>query len=98
VTSTLILQIDGRIRPRYIASGQGRITVNYALPEEVIRMEKTLACRDVGVDCPYVSHGETEEKLMAEVTKHAKEVHGYTQEQLEDPEMMKKVKAAIKTE
>ncbi|GAH19191.1 unnamed protein product [marine sediment metagenome] len=61
-------------------------------------MAKTLACRDVGVDCPYVSHGETEEKLMAEVAKHAKEVHGYTEEQLEDPEMMKKVKAAIKTE
>ncbi|TKJ46913.1 hypothetical protein CEE34_06430 [Candidatus Aerophobetes bacterium Ae_b3a] len=61
-------------------------------------MAKTLACRDVGVDCPYVSRGETEEKLMVEVAEHAKEVHGYTQEQLEDPEMMKKVKAAIKTE
>ncbi len=61
-------------------------------------MAKTLACRDVGIDCPYVSRGETEEELMANVTKHGKEVHGYTDEQLEDPEMMKKVKAAIKTE
>ena len=61
-------------------------------------MAKTMACRDLGVDCFYVARGETEEKLMADVAKHAKEVHGYTEEQLEDPEMMKKVKAAIKTE
>ena len=61
-------------------------------------MAKTMACRDLGVDCSYVARGETEEKLMADVAKHAKEVHGYTEEQLEDPEMMKKVKAAIKDE
>jgi len=61
-------------------------------------MAKTLACRDMGVDCPYVSRGETEEELMADATKHVKEAHGYTDEQLKDPELMKKVKAAIKTE
>jgi len=60
-------------------------------------MAKTMACRDVGVDCSYVARGETEEELMTNVTKHAKEVHGYTEEQLKDPEMMKKVKGAIKT-
>ena len=61
-------------------------------------MAKTMACQDVGVDCPHVSRGETEEELMADVAKHGKEVHDYTEEQLKDPEMMKKVKAAIKTE
>lgn len=61
-------------------------------------MAMTFACRDVGVDCPYVARGETEEELMADATKHGKEVHGYTDEQLSDPEMMKKVKAAIKME
>lgn len=61
-------------------------------------MAKTLACKDVGVDCPYVARGETEEELMAAVLKHGKEVHGYTDEQLNDPEMMKKVKSAIKEE
>jgi predicted small metal-binding protein len=61
-------------------------------------MAMTLACRDVGTDCPYVARGETEEELMADIAKHGKEVHGYTEEQLKDPEMMKKVKAAIKTE
>jgi len=61
-------------------------------------MAKTMACQDLGVDCSYVARGETEEELMADVTKHAKEAHGYTDEQLKDPEMMKKVEAVIKTE
>ena len=61
-------------------------------------MAKTFTCRDVGVDCPYVARGETEEDLMADVIKHGKEVHGYTDEQLSNPEMMKKVKSAIKEE
>ena len=61
-------------------------------------MVKTLACRDLGVDCQYVARGETEEELMANIGKHAKEVHSYTDEQLKDPELMKKVKAAIKEE
>lgn len=61
-------------------------------------MAMTFTCKDVGVDCPYVARGETEEELMADIAKHAKEVHGYTDEQLKDPEMMKKVKAAIKKE
>ena len=61
-------------------------------------MAKTLKCRDLGVDCPFVARGETEEELMAVVLKHGKEVHGYTDEQLKDPEMMKKVKAAVKDE
>jgi predicted small metal-binding protein len=56
------------------------------------------ACRDVGVDCPYVASGETVEQVMADAAKHAKEVHGYTDAQLNSPEMMAKVKAAIKQE
>jgi len=61
-------------------------------------MAKTFACRAVRADCPYVARGETEEELMADIIKHGKEVHGYTDEQLNDPEMMKKVKSAIKEE
>ncbi len=61
-------------------------------------MAMTLACRDTGADCPYVAHGETENELMADIVKHAKEVHGYTDEQLSDPKMIEKVKAAIKRE
>jgi predicted small metal-binding protein len=61
-------------------------------------MAMKLVCRDLGKNCTYVARGETEEKLMADVGKHAKEVHGFTDEQLKDPEMMKKIKAAIKKE
>ena len=61
-------------------------------------MAMTLACRDTGTDCPYVVRGETENELMANIVKHAKEVHGYTDEQLNDPKMIEKVKAAIKRE
>ncbi len=59
-------------------------------------MGKTLACRDLGVDCQYVARGETEEELMVDIGKHAKEVHSFTDEQLKDPETMKAAKAAIK--
>lgn len=61
-------------------------------------MAMTFACKDIGVDCPYVARGETEEEILADIAKHAKEVHGYTDEQIKDPEMIKKVKAAIKKE
>ncbi len=57
-----------------------------------------LACQDLGTACPYVARGETTEELMADAAKHAKEVHGYTDEQLNDPEMQEKIKAAIKEE
>jgi len=38
------------------------------------------------------------EELQAELTKHAKTVHSYTDEQLKDPKMMEAVKAAVKQE
>ena len=59
-------------------------------------MALQFACRDVGVTCDFIAKGETEEELLEQVAKHAKEVHGYTDEQLNDPEMMKKVKSAVK--
>ena len=61
-------------------------------------MGKTLACKDMGIDCPFVARAETEEELMPIVSKHGKEVHGYTDEQLMSPEMMGKVKTAVKDE
>ena len=65
---------------------------------EVITMGLKLACRDVGVDCSYVARGETMDQLMAAGGKHAKEVHGYTDEQLKNPQLIAKIKAAVKQE
>ena len=59
-------------------------------------MAYTLACRDAGVDCPYVARGETIEELFEEAAKHVKEVHGYTDEQLNDPKSKEEMKALVK--
>lgn len=61
-------------------------------------MEYQLACKDTGVDCPFVAKGETMDKMMDVAVKHVKEIHGYTDEQLNAPEMQKVIKAAIKKE
>ena len=61
-------------------------------------MAMTLSCRDLDSTCTYVARGNTEKELMADMEKHAKKVHGYTDEQLKDPKMMKKIKKAIKKE
>ena len=57
-----------------------------------------LACQDLGTTCLYVARGETKEELLADAGKHAKETHGYTDEQLNDPKMKEKITAAIKEE
>jgi len=60
-------------------------------------MAYTLACRDAGEPtCPFVARGETKEEVLAQTAKHAKEVHGYTDKQLNDPKMMEEMKAIIK--
>ncbi len=61
-------------------------------------MVKTLACRDVGTDCDYVVRGETDDEVIAGMYKHGKEVHKLTDELLESPDLMEKVKTAIKNE
>ena len=59
-------------------------------------MAFTLACKDAGVDCPYVARGETEEEVLQEAAKHVKEVHGYTDEQLSDPKFLEESRRLIK--
>ena len=59
-------------------------------------MAYTLACRDAGVTCPYVARGETEEEVLKNASKHVKEVHGYTDEQLNDPKFIEESKKIIK--
>ncbi|MFC2017816.1 DUF1059 domain-containing protein [Chloroflexota bacterium] len=59
-------------------------------------MAYTFACEDLGMTCPFVTKGETMEEVIAETNKHAKEAHGYTDEQLKDPKLIEEVKAAIK--
>ena len=37
--------------------------------------EMKIACRDLGQNCDYVAHGDTEEELIADIKKHGKEMH-----------------------
>ena len=59
-------------------------------------MTYKLACEDTGVSCPFVAEGETMDEMMEVAVKHVKAIHGYTDEQLNDPEMQKVINAAIK--
>lgn len=62
-------------------------------------MTKTLACKDTGMtQCPYVARAENEEDVLKDAGIHAKQVHGYTDEQLSDPEMITTLKKKIKNE
>jgi len=66
---------------------------------EVIVVGLKVECKDLGGGaCPYVARGETEEELMADLAKHAKSIHSYTDEQLNDPKMVEQIKAVIKEE
>jgi predicted small metal-binding protein len=47
-------------------------------------------------EIPYVAKGETEEEVLQNATKHVKEVHGYTDEQLNDPKFLEESKKIIK--
>jgi predicted small metal-binding protein len=59
-------------------------------------MAMTLACKDTGAACDYVARGETMDEISAQIAKHAKEVHGYTDEQLSDPKMIEMIKSLVK--
>jgi len=59
-------------------------------------MAYSFSCKDLGEDCPYVASGETIDEAIADGQKHAKAVHGYTDEQLNDPKLLDQVKSVIK--
>lgn len=58
-------------------------------------MTKILRCRDVGVDCDFVTRGATMEEVMKKATEHACSDHGFV---AIPPEVADKVMAAIRDE
>jgi predicted small metal-binding protein len=58
-------------------------------------MSKVMKCREVGMDCDFEAHGETEEQIMSQAAEHAKKDHSM---QSIPPEVAAKVKAAIQEE
>ena len=56
-------------------------------------MGKTLACKDVGVDCDVVIKGTDEADVLRQAAEHAKECHHNVQM---TPQVQAKIRAAIK--
>jgi len=63
-----------------------------------MNMGMKLFCKDIDPKgtCSYVVKGETMEEFQTNLTNHAKTVHGYTNEQINDPKMVEAVMAAVK--
>jgi predicted small metal-binding protein len=55
---------------------------------------KTLACRDVGLDCDNIIKGKTEEDVLKEAEGHAWEIHAIEPEEITS-EMKDKIKYNI---
>ena len=56
-------------------------------------MTRTYTCRDVGVDCDWKTSAETEDEIMATISKHAAEAHPTIEL---TPELVETVRKAIK--
>jgi len=58
-------------------------------------MTKELHCRDIGFDCNAVVTAKSEEEIVAQAAEHARTVHAMTDEQLNDPEFLTRVRESI---
>jgi predicted small metal-binding protein len=58
-------------------------------------MAKTLACRDLGLDCDFIAMGEDADEVLASAADHAEEAHGIN---VMPPELLEEARAAIKSE
>ncbi len=54
---------------------------------------KSLACRDVGMNCDWKTQGKTEDEVMKKAADHARNVHKMNQI---PPDMERKVRGAIR--
>jgi predicted small metal-binding protein len=59
-------------------------------------MSYKFACKDLGMDCGFKAEAKTKDKLMEKIYNHAVGDHNMTEKQAKDPNMIKKVQAAIK--
>ena len=58
---------------------------------------KILACRDMGVDCPFVAKGKTEEEVMKNSMEHAMNIHSDKVKQMMTTMTEDQMKAAMKS-
>ena len=58
-------------------------------------MAKVVSCKDVGMDCDFVAHGETELDILEQCADHARTAHNMTEL---TAKLTEKVRAAIRDE
>lgn len=60
----------------------------------------TVACKDMGIDCPWVGHGNSIDELVAESKEHARKYHkaywDETMSKMSDEELKKETKPYVK--
>ena len=66
----------------------------YLTQERRLVMAKVLRCGDLMAGCPAVIEGATEDEVLKQAAKHAKEAHKITEV---TPDLAAKVKKAIRT-
>ena len=58
-------------------------------------MAKVLRCRDIGMDCDFVAHADSEEEILKKAAEHIDTTHGM----IKIPEwILREVHAAIRDE
>ena len=55
-------------------------------------MSKVLRCQDVGMDCDFEVHADTEQEILSKAAEHAKTQHNMSEI---SPEVLQKVRSAI---
>ncbi len=58
----------------------------------------TLSCKDMGVECPFVAKGETQEEALKESMGHAVKVHGMDPKELEKMDVWQRAMPFLKKE
>ncbi len=61
-------------------------------------MTLTVSCWDIGADCDFVAKGATMEELETNILEHCRDAHGLTEEQVNESQMLLKVRGAMRIE
>jgi predicted small metal-binding protein len=58
-----------------------------------VKFLPSFKCKDIGLECPFEATADTQDELMKKISAHAASVHNM---KTVSPEMMEKIKKAIK--
>ena len=59
-------------------------------------MAYRLCCRDIGMDCDFTVTGTNTKEMIKKEGEHAMQKHSISDREINSPNMLKKIRAAIK--